>query len=719
MHAPEAILSEVPDRVDESDWFRGARCKVHLDMHCPEWDPSILSAFDADAIVRRVRETGSRCVYFFAKDHYGNAYFNTTTGHKSRVIGERDLLAEMIEAGKRHGVYIIAYVSVVWDIYAGKAHPEWLQRDAQGRSIPEYPDPKNLTRWLTLCHNSGYMDELGAMLQEIAGNYEVDGFHLDMFHMAFADVACYCDTCLRLFQEETGQLPPRTPTWDPLWRKFLEFRFTSVAHAMERMVGAVQDVRPGLFVTTNYHGSPGFDWRAGQRPVQHAQAGTMNTGETYTPAFGDMYPGMEARFLRGLDPDKAFELVCWRMNRITDFTNKPLPQFRWEALTALAHGASIMVIDQPFHDGGLDDVAYDRMGEVFSEVAAKERTFAGTPLGHVGLCYSVKSRDWYAREHPGRYQMAVAGAYKALTESHLATDFLFDESLSAEKLAAFPVVYLANAAILSEQESRLFEEYVAQGGYLVATFDTSLYDEDGNRLEDFRLGHVFGVSLDRTVENYWHFWRDMPAPYGTGIDPRYYVLNTGDCHVVRPLTAKGCGNLHACLSRREPPDHFFSHAVHPPHQRIGPAFFLNEFGDGKAVYIPHPIDSAYAGPHELPEHRMLIRNAVRAAGYRPLVDVVEAGINTEVVARHDGQEVYIHILNFNPTRQSTALDGWDNPIRPSIRMDEPPYTRTVLDVSQAFETAGAWDSRTEIKRDGNRIAIAMHDVHEVVTITLA
>ena len=119
-----------------------------------------------------------------------------------------------------------------------------------------------------------------------------------------------------MFKEQTGKDLPTKPLWDETWRQFLEFRYRSVERLAQRMREAALACNPDLCVVMNYHGSPNIDWRVGQMPVRHSLYSDLGTGETYTPMLGDMYPGLESRFIRCLVPGKPYEIVSWRMNRV-------------------------------------------------------------------------------------------------------------------------------------------------------------------------------------------------------------------------------------------------------------------------------------------------------------------------------------------------------------------------------------------------------------------
>ena len=78
----------------------------------------------------------------------------------------------------------------------------------------------------------------------------------------------------------------------------------------------------------------------------------------------------------------------------------------------------------------------------------------------------------------------------------MAHDGLFDE----DHLAQFKTLILPNIAVLSEAQCDQIRAFVARGGNLVATFETSLYSEKGIRRTDFGLADLFGVSAFGSVE---------------------------------------------------------------------------------------------------------------------------------------------------------------------------------------------------------------------------
>src|ERR1700683_5036569 len=64
----------------------------------------------------------------------------------------------------------------------------------------------------------------------------------------------------------------------------------------------------------------------------------------------------------------------------------------------------------------------------------------------------------------------------------------------------FKVLIFPNIAALSNAQCDQVRAYVARGGSIVATYETSLYDEWGVRRKDFGLSDLFRTFFEGTVD---------------------------------------------------------------------------------------------------------------------------------------------------------------------------------------------------------------------------
>ena len=75
-----------------------------------------------------------------------------------------------------------------------------------------------------------------------------------------------------------------------------------------------------------------------------------------------------------------------------------------------------------------------------------------------------------------------------------------DRLLDRELVDRFKLLILPNIAARSDAQCGQLREFVARGGSLLVTHETSLYDQWGKRKENFGLADLFGVAFISRVE---------------------------------------------------------------------------------------------------------------------------------------------------------------------------------------------------------------------------
>jgi len=197
-----------------------------------------------------------------------------------------------------------------------------------------------------VCFNSGYIQHAKQVATEIS-QYGIDGFHFDMMDQGFGSpYGCWCSKCQALFEDTYGHSMPTKIGWDAEWEKMLEFRYNASASFEKQLTQYVKSKHPNTSVDFNYHGAPPCTWEVGQRPVQHAHIGDFVTGECGTWAFGPLQTSLSALFLAATKPGATYQVAMQLGARMYhDTITRPVNDMHWEALTLLAHGAQVTVVD--------------------------------------------------------------------------------------------------------------------------------------------------------------------------------------------------------------------------------------------------------------------------------------------------------------------------------------------------------------------------------------
>lgn len=668
------------------------------------------SRFNGHDIVEQAVSANVEYLVIWARD--GDwAYYDSKVARKCPGLGERDVLRETVKAAARHDLPIIVYCVVQQAGHFLADHPEFQAVDAEGKPIGRF------------CYNSGYLAAVKALLAEQLA-YGIAGFHVDMLDQGFAPpYGCWCEHCRKQFQAQYGREMPTGVTWDEDWDRMLEFRYATSQRFEQALTAYVRSIQPTASVDFNYHGNPPFSWEVGQRPVQHAGNSDFVTGETGVWGFSALTVGLNAQFYRAAFPGHPYQVAINRGVRIYhDQTTRPLNDMRWETLTLLAHGAFVTMIDKAAYDGGLDPVAYQRIGTLLSEARQKRGHFGQPLVGDVGLYFSARTRDWVARENPASYFQSFQGAHKACVMEHIPFGVVLDENVTLETLQQYPVVCLPHTGIVSEREVALLRDYVTQGGHLLITGHSGQFDALGRPLENSSLAALIGANAVRRLDSADN-WVSFPADastaalrIGDGIPGDWPFLVEGPATVYEPTTATPIGQLMA--PHRMPAQLSGKLVTDWPlsaDKPVGPALLINRVGRGTVATFAASPDYATASEHHLVEVRELFQRVVRMLHPEPLVKI-DAPANVEAVITDDAprRTLRVHLIAYNPTPQTTPAKNRPY-ILPGLIEDRPLY-RASIEIARPIAGAEALNDTTSLERSSNRLDLTVDDIHDVVLI---
>jgi hypothetical protein len=219
-------------------------------------------------------------------------------------------------------------------------------------------------------------------------------------------------------------------------------------------------------------------------------------------------------------------------------------------------------------------------------------------------------------------------------------------------------------------------DYVQRGGSIVATHETSLYDEWGERRADFGLADLFGASFDGAIDarmqnSYLRLETDPATgkrhPLLAGLDDTGRIINGVSRVHTKTIGSYDYPPLTLIPSYPDLP----MEEVFPriPKTDI-PEVYVREIGKGRVVYFPWDIDRTFWELLSV-DHAKLLRNAVEwAANEAPPVTVTGPGV-LDVTVWKQASSLTVHLVNLtNPMMMKGPLREFlpTPPQRVSIRL---------------------------------------------------
>jgi Hypothetical glycosyl hydrolase 6/Beta-galactosidase trimerisation domain len=525
--------------------------------------------------------------------------------YRSKFLGDRDIFGEMLAGCRKLGMNVIARTdphAVHQDVY--DAHPEWIAVDAQGQKRRHWADPD---LWVT-CALGGYNFQfMTDVTIEIVRNYGVDG----VFSNRWAGSGmCFCKSCQVLFRDYSGHdLPRTTDAQDPVRRQYLlwhEERLfdlwrlwdteikkvnPNAAYLANAGGGALSELdmktigtlAPTLFADRQARHGLMPPWANGKNAKEYgatlegkAIAGITSVGLEETPRWKDsVQTGDEIRLW--IADGVAHNLRPW----VTKFNAKPIDK-RWLA----------------------------PVEEIFNWHYKNEKYMRNEKsLAEVAIVYSQQSATYYGRT----VEDHALGYYEALVEARVPFDMVHDLLLDEDHVNRYRVLILPNIAALSDRQCEQLTRYVENGGSIVATYETSLYDEWGKRRKDFGLTGLFGASYDGKIDKQlMNSYLDIGKahPLVRGLENATRIVNGVNWVHVRataPLTANPLTLVPSYPDL--PMEEVYSRVPHTD----TPGVFLREHGKGRVVYFPFDLDRTF-WEFLANDHGTVLKNAVAWAG---------------------------------------------------------------------------------------------------------
>jgi hypothetical protein len=563
---------------------------------------------------------------------------------RAQTLGDHDLFGDLLTAARADGLAVIARMdSNGADDAFYQAHPDWFTLDATGR-------PYTARGLNVACVNGPYYStHIPSILREIATHYHPEGFADNSWSGLPRNSICYCANCAKIFRALTGGALPSQRDWnDPVYRAWIEWNYARRLEIWDQFnqITLAAGGPDCLWIGMNGGDISGAsqDFRDYQGIAQRAQLLLLDD-QRRSDATGFQANGVAGRLVHGLlgwDKLAPESMAMYQYGATSQFrvSAKPPAEARLWMLDGLAGGISPWWhYVNAYHE---DRRMYDTPVPVCQWQATHETYLLNrTPIATVGILYSQRDNDFFGRDDPDPLvNLPIRGFTQALLRARI--PYLIVNADDLDSVAAqLRLLILPNLGAMTDPQVAAVQKFVAQGGGLLATGLTSLFDQWGDPRPDFALANLFGVhapdNYGGRTESTRRLWAGdsrqtylrltpelrakMPGPHYPGEPPaigtRHPVLQGFDETDILPFggileTVRVDPAAQVLLTfipafPTAPPEDAW---MRVPKTDIAGLILNERPGLGRVAFLPADLDRRYA-MQNLPDHGDLLANLIR------------------------------------------------------------------------------------------------------------
>ena len=639
--------------------------------------------------------------------------------YRSKWLGDRDTFGDIAKGCRKLGMNVVARTdphACHEDVY--KAHPDWLMVDEYGKKRQE---PSDHDYWLTCALGPYNFEFMTSVHQEIMTKYMPDGIFTNRWA---GNGMCYCEHCQSNFHAFSGlDLPRTSDPQNPARREYIVWHQKRLFELWHVWNDKIQSINPGASFLANGGG------------------GAMTSLDMKT--FGALAPtacadrqgraGLTPPWAAGKDA-KEFRSTMGR-KAIAGITSVGLED-KWRWKDSVQNGAETRLwmadgIAQDFRPAftkfnakPFDMRWFPVVNDVFQWHYANEGYLRNEKsFARVGMVYSQQTAQFYGGpDAEAKVNEPGLGFYQALVEARIPFEMVHDGLLDREHVEQFRTLIFPNIAALSNGQCNQIREFVQRGGSVIATYETSLYDEWGVQRKDFGLASLFGASYAGSKEgpmlnSYLTLEKDPATgqyhPLLAGLEDAGRIIN--GIHRVHVVPADS-GAYWPLVVIPTYPDLPMEECFPPPETTHDAGVFARSVGRGRVVYFPWDIDYTFWEVLDV-DHAKLLRNAVLWATNEPAPLSVEGKGVLDVSIWGQKDSLTAHLVNLtNPMMMK-------GPLREVIPLSSQRVSIRAPRDGRRITQARLLVSGREIsfREEGDTVVVEVPTIgiHEVIALDLA
>ncbi len=579
----------------------------------------------------------------------GTSFLDAHNLFKGKKVNFNSLKDYLSEAHKNNIRVVIYYNVHAIEISYARKHPEWQQIQNDGKPLEDVYSVDS-----SFCINSPWREEVFGTLKKLAA-FEIDGVFYD--GPIFFSKTCCCESCKSLFKQKyLKDLPSKSdlssehPTFE--WKEVIEFQSDSIAMFLRESNKILKDINPQILLYMNGN-TLGPSWPTGrdnrkiikETDILGAEGGFLY-GEFKEPIYK---PGAMAKLLETQSGGKP--TVVFDAAKQGPWSFSTLPEGEISILysqTITSQGNVWLAISDvsDFHEKEIDVIR--KFNRLIRE--NPDPFFKTESMAKIAIIWPQKAGNYYSgssvpltdftkemnREKAGNTEEEFYGFYDGLSRGHFPFDVLDEDSLKND-LNKYELLILPNVTCLEKADTDKIRDFVGRGGNIISTFETSLYDENGKKLNNFELEDVFGIENSGDVFGPLNWDYVVPAD-----DDHFALKELRNRYIKAPsygLKLKAKAKVPLLFCKPLPGSYSGSPEISP-----WPFLIENGYGKGTSIFIAGTFGGSLYKFH-FPEYYRILFNLVTKLS-KPQVVLENCPSSIEVNLRKKANSVFLYLINF-------------------------------------------------------------------------
>ena len=581
--------------------------------------------------------------------------------HRSAWLGNTDFLGYLVtECRKKNRTVILRTDphATRQDMY--DAHPDYIAVTADGKKRRHWANPE---LWVTCALGPYNFEFMTTVMKEIMQRYQPEGIFSNRWA---GHGVCFCEHCKKNFGEATGRslddLAPKLNTTsssvnggepkdinlDPTYQKWMAWQTGRLKELWFLWDGEIRKIKSNARFIPN-----GFPDRLITGKYADFFFADQQGRSGVIPPWANAKGAKELRASMGMKP----LINIFSVGLEDEFRWKDSVQSNAELRIWMAEGVAngMKPCFVKFGAYIYDKRWMDTVASMYQKYFHAEKYLRNTAsLARVGLVSSQQTDQKYGgKPWQNNKRDHAIGMYQVLVEDRVPFNVVNDKLLDEQSLKKYKLLILPNIAALSDAQCEQLRQFVQRGGSIVATFETSLYDEDGKPRSNFGLSDLFGVSYGKGVEgpmknSYLRLKSDPRTnqfhPVLNGLENAYRIINT--IYEVNVTTDSSFPSPVTLIPTYPdlPMEDVYPRVNNTDIREI----YLREIGSGRVAYLPGDMDRSYWQIMSS-DHGRLLSNTIRWALNEDLVADVKGPGVIDVAVWRQANSMTVHLVNLtNP-----------------------------------------------------------------------